>query len=259
MFKGVILVKSWQTKIVRSVLMLMVVAATCFSLDAQDSERFERAGQEYTQMHYQQAYDLYQEISAPTATIYFNMGNCAFKLGLNGKALWHWRQAEERWGLSSREDLRMNLALVHEKLGHEAEKNGVLQAGRSVVKTVLSTASGMPLMLVQVQFLLFWTLLFVFVRKFLKQKQHLIIMALCTGVFLNGGLLIYRQIRGMYAHAIVLDKKMTLYAGPGTTYQHIGALVEGREVRIDRQRQDFYKIRAKEQTGWVERKALGVI
>lgn len=237
----------------------MLSAAVCSGLDAQDGDRFERAGQEYNQMRYQDAYNLYQEVSSPTPIVYFNMGNCAFKLGQYGRALWHWRQAEERWGFSNREDLRENLELVHEKLGHETDKKTLVPSRRGLVGAVLRVASAIPLIVVQLQFLFFWTLLFVFVRRLLKRKQRLFVMLLCVGVFINGGLLIYRQVRALYVRAIVIDNKALVYTGPSTTYQQVGKLIEGCEVLIDRQRQDFYKIRAHDQIGWVERKSLGVI
>ncbi len=248
-----------MTKVIRILLMFMLSTQLCSALDAQDGDRFERAGQAYTQMHYQDAYNLYQEINSPTSVVYFNMGNCAFKLGYTGRALWHWRQAEERWGILHREDLRENLELAREKLGHEAVKKTLIQSGRGLIKTILNIASAIPLILVQIQFLLFWTLLFVFVRSLLKKKMRFLVLLLGVGVFINGGLLIYRQIRAMDVHAIVIDVKALVYAGPSTTYQQVGTLIEGQEVFVDRQRQDFYKIRAKDQFGWVERKALGII
>jgi uncharacterized protein YraI len=57
----------------------------------------------------------------------------------------------------------------------------------------------------------------------------------------------------------VIAPKAVLYSGPSTTYQQIGVLPEGLNVRIERQRQDFYKIRAKGQFGWVEHTTLGVV
>lgn len=138
-------------------------------------------------------------------------------------------------------------------------KKGLVRKNNGITHQCLRVISAMPLVVVQLLFLLFWTLLFVLARRLLKQKKRGLLVTLFACVFVFGVFLIYRQIRAMRLSAIVIEPKVILYAGPSTTYQQVGVLSEGYEVRVDRQRQDFCKIKTKNQFGWVARSALGFI
>lgn len=248
----------WQSLFFKNIALVFLLHTSCFSLDAQDTERFVQAGEQYKQGHYEESYRMYQEIGKPTARVYFNMGNCAFKLEQNGRALWHWKQAEERWGMFDREDLDNNIALIKQKLAVATHK----KAGKplpTIISTVERYVHAIPLLALQLIFLLFWTLLFVYVKKLLKQKRRLFVALLGICVFINGGLLLYRHIQANCLRGVVIVPKAILYSGPSTTYQKIGELPEGLAVRIERQRQDFYKVRTKGQFGWVAHTTLGVV
>lgn len=251
--------KSWRAKILWSFLLGIMIATTASALEPQDSERFARASEEYKQMHYQDAYKLYHEISRPTPQVYFNMGNCAFKLNQYGRALWHWRQAEERWGIGGREDLYNNVRLVQDKLGMKAAKKDQENPLKKVGARAAGIIQAIPLLGLQLLFLFFWTLLFVFVRRLVKQKRPFLVAFLTSGMFVMGGLLLYRHIHAMHLRAIVIERQVTVYSGPSTTYQQVGVLTEGQEILIDKQLQDFLKIRTKGQFGWIARSAVGVI
>ena len=244
--------------IFKSFLFLFLLNTTCFSLDGQDAERFVEAGEQYKQGHYQEAYRMYQEISKPTPRVYFNLGNCAFKLNQNGRALWHWKQAEERWGLFDREDLDNNITLIREKLTVSMEKKAKKPLP-ILFNKMQSCVHGFPLLALQFIFLILWTLLFVYAKKLLKRKRRSLVALLGVCVFISGGLLLYRHIHATRLRGIVIESKAILYSGPSTTYQQIGFLPEGLTVNIERQRQDFYKIRTKGQFGWVAHKDLGIV
>lgn len=246
-------------KIFKKLFFLLAFVANAVALDIQDADRFARAGEAYKEGRFQEAYKLYEEISAPTPTVYFNLGNCAFSLNQAGKALWHWRQAEERWGLFDREELENNLQLAHATFGQKADKKLATSKSHRFVSFCRSLIKAFPLLLLQIIFLMFWTLLFVWARTLLRQRKKMLVGFLCCGMLVTGGLLLYRHVRGMYLRAVVIDSQAVIYSGPSTTFQQIGVLAEGQEVRIDKQRQDFFKIRAQGQFGWVARGALGVI
>lgn len=248
----------WHTLIFKNIILAIFIHASCLSLDAQDAERFAQATEQYKQGHYQEAYRMYQEISKPTPRVYFNLGNCAFKLEQNGRALWHWKQAEERWGFFEREDLENNISLIKQKL--EPALSAEAKKPLSIISnTMLQHTKRIPLLALQITFLFFWTLLFVYAKKLLKQRHRYLLVILGFFVFTLGGLLVFRHIHATRLRGIVLDKNTILYSGPSTTYQQIGTLPEGFAVNIERQRQDFYKIRSKGQFGWVIHTALGII
>jgi hypothetical protein len=254
---GAVIVISWRNILVAMI--FMVGSTTCWSLNPQDADRFERAGEAYKQEKIQEAYQLYTEISQPTARVYFNLGNCAFKLNKFGRAFWHWRQAECRWGFFDREDLYQNLDLIQAKFAQTATGKPQVKTSKNFVERCARGVRAIPAWLTQFLFLVGWTLLFVFVKKLLKQKRRGLIVALFAWIIIFGGLLLYNQVHAFRPHAVVIESRVMLYSGPSTTYQQLGVLPEGSEVRVDKQRQDFCKITRKKLSGWIVRSALGFI
>lgn len=248
----------WHTLIFKNIFLLIFLHTSCLSLDAQDAERFVQAGEQYKQGNYKEAYRTYQEISKPTPRVYFNLGNCAFKLEQKGRALWHWKQAEERWGFFDREDLDNNISLIKQQINPDSI-SATKKPLSIISNTVLHQAKRIPLLALQITFLFFWTLLFVYAKKLLKQKHRYLVAILGFFVFTLGGLLLFRHIHATRLRGIILEQNTILYSGPSTTYQQIGKLPEGFAVNIERQRQDFYKIRSKGQSGWLAHTTLGII
>src|SRR3989304_7631540 len=74
-------------------------------------ELFIKANEFYKQGNFAGAYELYQQIPNKSAQVQYNLGNCAYKRGKLGYALWHWRKAEKRWGVFGREELLNNIRL----------------------------------------------------------------------------------------------------------------------------------------------------
>lgn len=229
----------------------------CQASDVQDNDRFARANDAFLQEKYQEAYKLYQEISRPTPRVYFNMGSCAIKLNKMGTALWHLRQAQERWGFFDYDELSFRLDEVYTKLS--SNQPNKKKSAPHVLRHCMRIINAIPLITLQLLFLVCWTLLFVFAKRLLKQKRRTLLILLFISLLVSVGLLLFRQIRSMRLHAIVVEQNATLYAGPSTTYQQVGVLLEGREVFVDKQRQDFCKVRTKGQFGWAARSALGFI
>ena len=256
---AVIVVSTYRMFRILSMVSLVIAWTGLQAVAAQDSDRFVRANEAYLQEKYQDAYKLYQEISNPTPRVYFNMGSCALKLSKTGQALWRLRQAEERWGIFDYEELQASLDQIYAKINVSTEKKGLVLKSRDLSRQGLRFIKAIPLGIMQLLFLLSWTLLFVLARKLLKKKRRGLLIMLFVSMFLLGGLLLYRQIRVMRLSAVVIEPRVVLYAGPSTTYQQVGVLVEGCEVRVDRNRPDFCKVKTKSQFGWVERSALGFI
>ena len=248
-------------KIVRSLAFIFLAPMSILhTAQMNDNERFAQANEAYQTAKYDHAYQLYQEISHPTARVYFNMGNCAIKLDKKGEALWRLRQAEERWGFFDYKELRTSLEQAYANLNTtENKKDPRQKIKQSTRNEVLRILNVVPLIIIQLLFLLFWTLLFVFARRLLKQKKRTLLLTLFISVLASGGMLLHRQVRMMRVNAIVIESHVTLYAGPSTTYQQVGDLAQGVEVLVDRQRQDFCKIKTKNKFGWVTRASLGFI
>jgi tetratricopeptide (TPR) repeat protein len=239
-------------------LILLLLTTTCSAFTPQDNDLFARANECYAQAAYDEAYKLYNEVSSPTPRVYFNLGTCAFKLNKLGRALWHFRQAQARWGFFDRDDLYEHIALIRSKLNVDnATHTGLYRQLRFKTSNI---AQAIPLIVIQLLFLFAWTSLFVFAKKLFKKRLRLLLITFFGCIIMLGALLLWRQTNALQMRAIVIEPKgITLHSGPAASYQKIGSLPEGSELRIDQQRDDFCKVRSHTQFGWVARSTLGFI
>ncbi len=222
-----------------------------------ESEYALKADEKFREGKFHEALSLYGELQYPSANAYANMGSCAFQLGDFAKALWRWRQAEKRWGFSGRWDLYQNLDLVRQKLsGPTKEKLPTLQCLQDGLQR---KCRSIPLVVMQLIFLLLWAFLFLYVRKLLKFRRKKTLLGLFCLVVACGGFLVYRHNLLSHTYAVVLEASSDLYSGPALTYQKIGQLKEGDEVRVEAQERDFYKVGAHGWSGWIARGKLGII
>lgn len=107
-----------------SLLCLLWVVLITGLLAAQDDPRslFEKANQHYRQGEYQQALQTYQQIldsGYESGALYYNLGNCRYKLGELGRAILNYRRAARL--MPADEDLRDNLRLVESLTADDIE------------------------------------------------------------------------------------------------------------------------------------------
>ncbi|HSR68035.1 MAG TPA: tetratricopeptide repeat protein [Acidobacteriota bacterium] len=103
---------------------LLWVALMTGLLAAQDDPRslFEKGNQHYRDAQYQQALQSYQQIlerGYESGPLYYNIGNCNYKLGELGRAILNYRRAARL--MPADEDLQANLRLVESLLADDIE------------------------------------------------------------------------------------------------------------------------------------------
>ena len=206
---------------------------------------------------FKEALDGYRELKNPTANAFSNMGSCHFQLEDYGNALWRWRQAEKRWGFWGRGDLAHNLNIVQQKLNLTSGKKVLL--GQRIHDSLQKGCRSIPLVFMQIIFLFFWAFLFLNVKKLIKQRCKKTLLVLFFFIFACGGVLVYHHILLSHVYAVVTEASSDIYSGPSTTYQKIGVLKKGDEVRVDVQERDFYKVSTYTWSGWTTRSNLGII
>lgn len=231
-------------------------------------ELFVQAAELYKENKFAQAQELYEKISDKSSRVYYNLGNCFYKQKKYGHALLNWRKAENNWGFFNRSELLRNIALVKEvssqNLGTKQEKqeqspitNFVLGMKNLTASTV-SFIRSIPLLFLQIIFLILWFVMFVLMRFLYRKKQRVIIVSLFVFLVVSGSGLALKYGINARHYGVVLNKS-SLMSGPGQGYQILGELSEAQEVMIQKKSGDYCKIKIYNQIGWVACKNIGLI
>jgi tetratricopeptide (TPR) repeat protein len=239
--------------------LLITTLFTSFATNHQES--FLQANEFYKQSKFKEACELYSKIPNKSPQIYYNMGNCSYKLGNFGYAMLYWRKAEKNWGMFNREELVNNINLLDRQLFEQQHKNDDPEALKAhelkftihKIKTFLvSIINSLPLLLLQLIFLLFWILLLVYKKYLYKNQKKLILVSLFVILVSSGSMIALRYGVNIHETAIVVVKQSEVFSGPDKTYQQVGSLPEATAVIVKKQSEKFCKIKWKALVGWVD-------
>lgn len=234
----------------------------CFNAAYGESDNFEisfaQANELYKQGDFVKAYDLYLQIPNKSCAVYYNLGNCAYKMGKPGYALLYWRKAENDWGLFGRDELLKNIALVKKKaLLDEESEQSIVHALKDVLisskNSFISLIRAIPLFSLQLLVLLLWIFLFVYLRYLYRRKQRAIIIALfCFQALFAFSLAIKYNLQS-FRHLVVIKPGAKLFSGPGDNFATLGHLSEAQELVMLKQTGTFYKVKVNSVIGWVDK------
>lgn len=226
-------------------------------------ETFLHANEMYKKGNYHEAFKLYDSIPNKSSNVHFNLGNCAFKLGKKGKALAHWRRAEHNWGIFGRTELLANIALVKSQLLQEPTKKQKLSSFRNASENMTSSIASLvhatPDLWLQLVFLLMWFFLLIYGKYLHKKGRFIVITILFTLQAFIGSLLALKYNFDLSKYGVITKATASIRSGPGEEYQKLGTLLEGTEVTINKQSDQFYKITYQNQGGWISNKDLEAI
>lgn len=228
-------------------------------------EIFLQANELYKKGDFNSACEMYKQIRNPSPQIYYNMGNCAYKLGRFGYALLYWRRAERNWGLFDREDLTHNLGLLERQIfeqrhksedADQAKLNELKFAVHQVRSFCITIVYGIPLLALQLFFLFLWILLLFYKKYLYKKQKQIIIITLFILLVVSGAIIALKYSLSLCEKAVVVDKQAVVFSGPNKTYQEIGTLPQAAEIIVKKDTGAFCKIRRKGLVGWVESKTI---
>jgi tetratricopeptide (TPR) repeat protein len=245
-------------------MLILTITIPLFLYCEEDKPLFTQANEQYKLGNFEQAYDFYNQITDKKPHIYYNLGNCAYKMNRLGYALFHWRQAEKDWGIWGRGELLSNIKLVKSLLENksgikkQSKVVGVIGAISNIKHIVISFVRSIPLVVLQMLFLLLWFILFFYMGICKNHKTIIIPIVLSLAVFC-GSMLAIKYGLGLCRHSIVVVEKTEMYSGPGNNYQILGFLFEGQEGIMTKQSDKFYKIKFGGRIGWVDEKSLETI
>jgi tetratricopeptide (TPR) repeat protein len=193
---------------------------------------------------------------AANGKIYYNLGNCYFKMGMLGKAILSYRLSELY--LPRDEDLNANLTYARQLTKDRIESKQFL----TFLNDFCFWYSKLNLKELLIVFLiahgLFWIL--AIIRMFWRKERYnlipLINLVLVVALGASFALKLYNYTCTI--DGVVLAKEITVRSGNGINNTPLFQLHDGAELRIREQHEDWYKIElGKDKRGWVESKWIG--
>lgn len=209
-----------------------------FGLHAQEpSYVFTQAHKLYQQNECATALKLFDQIPHKSAAVWYNMGNCAYKLNDQINALLYWKRAYKYGNAHIKKDSLTNMSLIsipHTTYEHPYEKID-------------------PLTMQILFFCIFG--IFLIVAYFLIHAKRWIFLAMSFSVLVSAGR-ITQQVYVASQRALIMQDESILRAGPGTEYHQIRTIPWGTTVKLLKQAGDWSQIEVEGNRGWIENKQM---
>jgi len=226
----------------------MITSVLCYSSSSE--EAFLTANNFYEQKKYEDSLKLYSSIDKKGSAVWYNMGNCAFRMDNYIDAIVYWRRAELGASLKDFEDIENNILVAYEKLELTHE--------RSFLDVIYKYISRVPIFLLQIVFLVFWFTFFI-MYFFLKQFRRFALTIFMVLNVLIGFLLLIKYGSLNYKKVIVVKSSASLFTGPDENYHVICKVPIISEMLVKEKKGKWYKVNSNGQIGWVFSEYIEVI
>ena len=134
---------------------------------------FLKANLLYKSGKFEKSKDLYEKIPNKGSRVYYNLGNCFYRLDKYGYALLNWRRAEKQWGIYNKSELLENIYLLKSKLFGQKEQTTKIKFFLNIKNQIVSFIKSAPLLLIQIIFFVLWLFLFLYLRYLYKKRQKI--------------------------------------------------------------------------------------
>jgi len=216
-----------------------------------DEELFLRGNKQYLEGNFEQATESYRMIKRKGQAVWYNLGNCAYRCGDYPNARICWLRAEqaspERWHAS----VAHNIAALDAAVGRSSTPSTWFDALTAVTCYV-------PLLVMQVLFLLFWCGLLGMVLTGGWNIRRGSFVTLCA-LSLVFGILIAVRYTTMWRIRAVTRENTAIFAGPDRHYHAVGTIDRAQEMVVHKDRGDWYKVKAGILVGWVPARDVVVV
>ena len=234
-------------------LILLLVFTVCNGVTAQKPATvWAEAAQEYQRENYQAALDLFLSLqeTKPSDELFYNMGNCYYKLDSIPAAILYYERALK---LNPRfRSARENLALAKTRLDDPIVAIDTF----FLLKWIKGVSSVMPpvlwgLLLVASIWVVAWLYVWNF-RKRIDVKLRYKIISLVVVVVIAGlGYINYRELTR--TDMVILRNDAVLYVAPDQASKVVRSLNGGEKLRIMDSLDGYYKVRLVNfEVGWLE-------
>ncbi len=231
---------------------LFLILLPSFICAQNEGELFLQANQLYAQNDYVKAHDMYEKINNKGHAVWYNMGVCNYQLKNWANARLCWERARNGASQRGLRDIQRNQQLLDQQLNSD-EQSGSFK----VVNTLSIFIESSSLLFLQ---LLLLILLYCFF--FLSRRRMVgFFYVFCLGIAVcTASLFVIKKYSVLNKiPAVVMQSKVSMYAGPDVRYHVIDNLVLARVVYVKQQLDDWYKVSSGEKTGWVLADMLTVV
>ncbi|MEN1784016.1 MAG: tetratricopeptide repeat protein [Bacteroidota bacterium] len=249
----------------RTLYYLWVVLLPFFSAFGQNEARFQKATEAYNKGNYEAAiaqYDSIIKTGQHSAALYFNMGNCHYKLDRIGPSIYYFEKAlllspndqEIRNNLGFAQNMRLDAI-------EEMPKTAMSRLWESVVLAL--TFDQWAYMAVFMIFLFVLCFVIYYMLNLAIRKRWAFLLAftaLFVGIF--SLTMAYMAEKDFQADspAIIFDREISVNAEPNERSETVFALHEGTKVNVIASLDAWHKIQiADGQTGWIPAESIRLI
>ena len=207
----------------------------------------------YRQGKFSAALSAYEEIlknHPKDPFVYYNIGNCYFKMGSKGLAAANYYRAFE---LAPRDaDIRHNLTLSLASGGEKFVPAGVpVVLHRAFFSLSLPELRGLV-------YVLFWLACLLSLVCLMRRKWNLVALSTLLVLCVCGGWLYTRTRLAQEIRAVIAVPVAEIRSGPGTNFPASASAAQGHLVRIEDEKDAWYEVILTSQgvKGWIEKNAV---
>lgn len=234
-------------------LFLVLIGMLALAMPTFAEDLLASAEQLYRQGKFSQALSTYEQILKnypKDPFVYYNIGNCYFKMGSKGLALANYYRAFKYAPRDA--DIRHNLALTRASCGEKFVPAGVPEVvHKAYFSLSLPELTGLA-------YLLFWICCLATGCWILKRKggKFVLLLGLCT--LFTAGWWYTRYQWENRALAVVASPVAEIRSGPGTNFPASASITQGHLVTIEDSKDNWYEVIVKSQSlkGWVEKDSI---
>jgi len=224
-----------------------------FVCSGSGEEFFLRANKYCEQHDWSQALTLYKSINQKGSLVWYNMGNCCYHLKNYTEALIYWKRAEQGASYTVYVQSKQNQHILARQLNRVVPVVWIRQLYELFVYNLL----GIPLLFLQILFLLCWSLFFFLKRYWSKTFfSAALIMMMLSGLVGTGIVVKYKQMNKI---GIIITDSAKIFAGPSQEYHVLDVLNYIDQVTIQNVKPDWYKVKYATGVGWVVADVIQVV
>lgn len=242
-----------QTILVGGMFLLSCIGFA-FLVQANDQEELiAHAHQEYAAKNYKKAYEQYNQVANKGPAVWYNLGNCAFRLEQYGDAFVFWQRARRNAPLALQKWCTYNSNYVQEKLGVARTTQSPVE---KIVDLLAAAVTVIPLIFWQLIFLILWYVIWFYCRSWYCNKRFALIATAVSVLSLVLGALVVSYKKETATYICVGNTAAQVYAVPGKEFDVVGAVPPHTLFAIRQQEGGWYKIHTPALAGWLAQESV---
>lgn len=230
-------------------LIFLFGAPSLYALNGQ--ETFLQANKLYQEKRFADALAHYSKIDKKGAATWYNMGNCHYQLSHETDALLCWKRAQKDASISLSRDIEFNIDAVRDQQRKSDEK--------TVFNELILILRHIPILLIQILFLIVWIALFVVIRLSKHSKKYKVASFVLISFMIPLAALAAVKYKDNQTQLAIAFQDAHLFAGPNEKYHVICPVAAKEFLRIYSKQGDWYKVEHSNQMGWVSSSDIVVV